>query len=114
MALRACGRLRVTVATFSATSTIKHSYLAYLDIFSSIVLFKATPALPVRPAPLSGASRAVSPPKRHEATSRQGPAPASAERMPDELASPARPPTRFPPPAPPGTRRPSRQAAASP
>src|SRR5260370_1944930 len=101
MALRACGRLRVTVATFSATSTIKHSYLAYLDIFSSIVLFKATPALPVRPAPLSGASGAGSPPKRHEATSRQGPAPASTERIPDTLAPPPPPPRPATPPHPP-------------
>jgi hypothetical protein len=28
--------LRVTVATFSATSTFRHSYFSYLDILSSL------------------------------------------------------------------------------
>ena len=38
MALRACGRFKVTVATLSATSTFMHSYLAYWDTFSSVVI----------------------------------------------------------------------------
>src|SRR3954452_6413704 len=38
MALRACGRFKVTVATLSATSTFRHSYLAYWDTFFSVVI----------------------------------------------------------------------------
>jgi hypothetical protein len=35
IALRACGRFKVTVATLSDTSTFKHSYLAYRLILIS-------------------------------------------------------------------------------
>src|SRR5207248_9848380 len=38
MALRAFGRLSVTVATFCATSTVKHSYPAYPGIYSSLII----------------------------------------------------------------------------
>jgi hypothetical protein len=33
--------LRVTVATFSATSTLRHSYFSYLDTFSSLVFVQS-------------------------------------------------------------------------
>src|ERR1700722_12019610 len=45
MALRACGRLSVTVATLSATSTFRHSYFSYSDTFSSFVFASKRPRL---------------------------------------------------------------------
>src|SRR5437588_10233997 len=49
MALRASGRLSVTMATFSATSTVKHSYRAYLDIFFSLSLVRGDTDVGRRP-----------------------------------------------------------------
>src|ERR1700761_7672984 len=90
MALRASGRFSVTVATLSATSTFRHSYLAYLDTLTSLVFVIGFD----RPTP-SGACPAAHRRARHEATPRPDPAPASAARHPDGSASAAWPWRRF-------------------
>src|SRR4029078_9725231 len=92
MALRACGRFKVTVATLSATSTVRHSYLAYWDTFSSVVIIVRAW---IEPPSAICAFRAAPPPARREATSRRDLAPASAARIPDEHASSASPSHRF-------------------
>src|SRR4029453_7960956 len=100
MALRACGRFKLTVATLSVTSTFRHSYLAYWDTFSSVVVLFRTR---IEPPSAIGAFQAAPPPTRREATSRRDPAPASAARIPDGYASSASPSQRFVHPAPQGT-----------
>src|SRR2546430_6529061 len=99
MALRACGRFKVTVATLSATSTFRHSYLAYWDTFSSVVIIVRAW---IEPPPAIRAFRAEPQPTRREATSRRDPAPASAAPIPDGSASSASLTRRLVHPAPPG------------